>query len=133
MSKQLVSISKAADELGVCIDTLREWDKSGQLVPVLTAGKHRRYRVSDIEKMRGEFVDGKPKNGQTRVAIYQPENKSTNNSRNEVIFVDKTTILLCLPVETLQEWQAKGLNQIGGYTTDELLNGLNENASKMDK
>ena len=70
MSKQLVSISKAADELGVCIDTLREWDKSGQLVPVLTAGKHRRYRVSDIEKMRGEFVDGKPKNGQTRVAIY---------------------------------------------------------------
>ena len=70
MSKQLVSISKAADELGVCIDTLREWDKSGHLVPVKTAGNHRRYRVSDIEKMRGEFVNGKHKNGQTRVAIY---------------------------------------------------------------
>jgi predicted site-specific integrase-resolvase len=70
MSKQLVSISNAADQLGVCIDTLREWDKSGQLVPVKTAGMHRRYKQTDIDKMKGEFVDGKPKNGQVRVAIY---------------------------------------------------------------
>ena len=70
MSKQLVSISKAADQLGVCIDTLREWDKAGTLKPVKTAGQHRRYRISDIEKMKGEYVDGKPKDGQVRVAIY---------------------------------------------------------------
>ena len=70
MSKQLVSISRAADELGVCIATRREWDKLGTLVPVLTTGKHRRYRISDIDKMKGEYVDGKKKDAKVRVCIY---------------------------------------------------------------
>lgn len=68
--KQLVSIGKAADMLGVCIDTLREWDKAGTLKPVLTAGQHRRYRISDIDKMKGDIVDGKNKDSRIRVATY---------------------------------------------------------------
>lgn len=42
-SKKMVSIGKAADMLGVCLDTLREWDKEGKIVPVKTPGNHRRY------------------------------------------------------------------------------------------
>ncbi len=68
--KQLVSIGKAADMLGVCIDTLREWDKAGTLKPVLTAGQHRRYRVCDIDKMRGESLEDKAQKGKIRVAVY---------------------------------------------------------------
>jgi len=65
-----VSISRAADELGVCIDTLREWDKAGTLVSIKTAGNHRRYRISDIDKMKGECVEGKLKDAKIRAAIY---------------------------------------------------------------
>ena len=70
MSKQLVSIGKAADKLGVCIDTLREWDKSGTLKPVKTPGNHRRYYVSDIERMKGETPSSSHSDNKTRVAVY---------------------------------------------------------------
>ena len=69
MSKRLLSISKAADQLGVCIDTLREWDKAGTLKPVKTAGNHRRYRIEDIEKMNGTFTDNKYSE-ELLVAVY---------------------------------------------------------------
>lgn len=47
----LISISKAANLLGVHVDTLRMWDKQGKLIPVKTLGKHRRYSLGDIEKI----------------------------------------------------------------------------------
>ena len=70
MSKQLISIGKAADELGVHINTLRDWDKTGQLIPVKTKGCHRRYRVCDIERMKGENPETKQTDGKLRVAVY---------------------------------------------------------------
>ena len=48
--QKLLSIGKAANILGVHIDTLREWDKEGKLKSIKTPGNHRRYRISDIEK-----------------------------------------------------------------------------------
>jgi len=47
----LVSITKAAKFLGVCAETLRVWDNEGKLKAVRTKGGHRRYKLSDIEKM----------------------------------------------------------------------------------
>lgn len=70
MSKQLISIGQAADQLGVCINTLRDWDKSGLLVPVKTKGSHRRYRTCDIERMKGETPEVKEGDGKIRVAVY---------------------------------------------------------------
>jgi len=69
MSKRLISIGKAADELGVCIDTLREWDKSGYLTPVKTKGNHRRYRTSDISNLKGESSETHS-DSKIRVAVY---------------------------------------------------------------
>lgn len=51
--EQLITISEAAKQLGVSIYALREWDKDGKLVAVRTAGKHRRYRQSDITRLQG--------------------------------------------------------------------------------
>jgi excisionase family DNA binding protein len=59
----LVSISKAAELLGVCSKTLRDWDKQGLLKPVRTIGKHRRYSVSGIN----QFLMG-AKDEQTRTS-----------------------------------------------------------------
>lgn len=47
--KELVSISEAASILGVSIDTLRRWDKSGKLTPIKSAGGHRIYYREQLE------------------------------------------------------------------------------------
>lgn len=47
--KELISIGEAASILGVSIDTLRRWDKSGKLRSVKTEGGHRKYYRSQIE------------------------------------------------------------------------------------
>ena len=54
----LLSISQAAAMLGVCINTLRNWDKLGYLKPVYrTEGGHRRY---DIKKLPIQQANVKP-------------------------------------------------------------------------
>jgi len=53
MSDKLISIGKASKLLGMDITSLRNWERSSKLVPLKTAGGHRRYRLSDIEKLQG--------------------------------------------------------------------------------
>lgn len=50
MNHKLIKIGEAAELLGVSIDTLRRWDKSGEFSSI-RAGQtgHRFYRFSDIE------------------------------------------------------------------------------------
>lgn len=64
--KQLVSIGKAADMLGVSIDTLRIWEEQGKIHPVYTQGGHRRYKVADIEEANGSASS----RDEVRVAVY---------------------------------------------------------------
>lgn len=50
MSKALLTIREAAEFLGVSIDTLRRWDKSGKLVATRKeGGTHRYYAKEDLE------------------------------------------------------------------------------------
>ena len=48
----IVSISQAADVLGVSIDTIRRWDKSGILRSTRPDGKNRYFSVSDLERLK---------------------------------------------------------------------------------
>ena len=64
--KQLVSIGKASDLLGVSIDTLRLWEEQGKIHPVYTQGGHRRYKISDIEEANGSGIS----RSEIRVAVY---------------------------------------------------------------
>jgi len=45
-----VRISEAARILGVCIETLRNWDESGKLKPLRSPGGHRFYRTAVLEE-----------------------------------------------------------------------------------
>jgi putative resolvase len=47
----VLNIKKASELLGVTIQTLRNWDNNGKLKPIKTLGGHRRYKLSEIEKV----------------------------------------------------------------------------------
>lgn len=44
----MVSITEAADLLGVTPKTLREWEKTGKITSTRTEGGHRRYQVAQL-------------------------------------------------------------------------------------
>lgn len=48
-----MNVSQAAEMLGVSTKILRVWDNEGKVEAVRTAGGHRRYRLSEIEKLQG--------------------------------------------------------------------------------
>lgn len=48
-NKNLLTISEAAEFLGVSINTLRIWDSKGKLKPVRSAGGHRYYSKEQLE------------------------------------------------------------------------------------
>jgi len=49
MKNKQISIGKAAKYLGVSIDTLRRWDKSGNLTAKKSSGGHRYYLKLDLD------------------------------------------------------------------------------------
>lgn len=65
---QLINISKAAVLLGTTTRNLRRWDAEGKLQSVRTKGGHRRYRLSDIQKLQG--IDPPETNHLEKVAVY---------------------------------------------------------------
>ena len=64
--ERIVSISEAAEVLGVSITTLRRWEAAGKLVAEHTAGGHRRY---DLAKLRPELFRTADQ-GQRRTVAY---------------------------------------------------------------
>lgn len=48
MDMKLITISEAAKILGVSIDTLRRWDKSGKFSSIRKPSGHRYYSLSDV-------------------------------------------------------------------------------------
>ena len=70
MHQKLLSISKAADLLGVHISTLRRWETEGKIKVIKTYGNHRRYRLIDIQKFCGEQEERQTSSDDIRVASY---------------------------------------------------------------
>lgn len=57
MEEKLLTIAQAAEILGVSLDTLRRWDKSGKLVAIRKeGGVHRYYREKDLEVFSSEIM-----------------------------------------------------------------------------
>ena len=57
MAEELLTIAQAAEILGVSLDTLRRWDKSGKLVAIKKdGGTHRYYREKDLEIFASDLM-----------------------------------------------------------------------------
>ena len=54
MSKQLYTASEAAAALGISLDTLRRWDKSGRLKVERDRSNRRVVAKSEIDRVRGD-------------------------------------------------------------------------------
>lgn len=53
-----MNVRDAADRLGVHENTIRNWEKSGQLRAAKLPGSgFRRFRVEDVERMRHEMLE----------------------------------------------------------------------------
>ncbi len=50
--KNLVSIGKAAEILGVSIDTIRRWNKAGAIHTYREEGKARRFSLDELREMK---------------------------------------------------------------------------------
>ena len=50
---KLLNIKEASEFLSVTPDCLRKWHKSGKLIPLKTAGGHRRYDIDELRKFVG--------------------------------------------------------------------------------
>ncbi|MDP3710764.1 MAG: helix-turn-helix domain-containing protein [bacterium] len=57
MEEKLLTITQAAEILGVSLDTLRRWDKSGKLIAIKKdGGTHRYYREKDLEIFASDLM-----------------------------------------------------------------------------
>jgi molybdopterin-binding protein len=54
MPKQIYTASEAARALGISLDTLRRWDRSGRLRVERDASNRRVVSAAEIERLRGE-------------------------------------------------------------------------------
>ena len=57
MEEELLTISQAAEYLGISLNTLRRWDESGKLVAIRKdGGTHRYYREKDLEIFASDLL-----------------------------------------------------------------------------
>jgi molybdopterin-binding protein len=53
MAREFYSVSEAAHMLGISIDTLRRWDRSGRIATERDAANRRIVAAAEIERLRG--------------------------------------------------------------------------------
>jgi len=49
--EKFINIGQVSKIIGVNVQTVRRWDKENKIRSIRTPGGHRRYRLSDIEKL----------------------------------------------------------------------------------
>jgi molybdopterin-binding protein len=54
MPKQFYTASEAAKTLGISLDTLRRWDRAGQIQTARDSGNRRIVAASEIDRLRGD-------------------------------------------------------------------------------
>ena len=69
MSKY-ISIKEAADLLGVTPQTMRNWEKRGQLIPYRNPiNNYRRYKLSQIESFIEEMRNDRMRRSKFRIRV----------------------------------------------------------------
>lgn len=67
---RLLTLKETGKLLNVSKQTLQRWDNGGKLIAIRTEGGHRRYKLSDIEKILGESNNVSEEKSEIIVATY---------------------------------------------------------------
>ena len=82
MADKILSISKASKYLGVSSLTLRNWEKKGLIKVYRTPGRHRRYKMSELDRILGLGAD----EDKLRESIEKLEEVDFKNGRQKKIY-----------------------------------------------
>lgn len=75
--KEFLSIGEAAVKCGVHVDTLRNWELSGKLIPDYTPGGHRRYAANALR----DFM----KTDNKKIMVFHKDKEKTTIIETDVI------------------------------------------------
>jgi molybdopterin-binding protein len=59
MPREYYSVGEAAKTLGISVDTLRRWDRSGRIATERDSSNRRIVPASEIDRLRGESGSGR--------------------------------------------------------------------------
>jgi len=121
MEDKLLTLEETRILLGVCKDTLRDWDNKGKLKSVKTEGGHRRYKQSDVDAIIGTKREVQTQNKE-KVAVYC---RVSSHEQKEKGDLDRQKARL------LEHCIEKKYDV--GYIFDEVGSGMNDNRSKLIK
>lgn len=121
MLNKLLNIKQASQYLNVSQDTLRKWEKNGKITPFKTVGGHRRFSVSELDKLLG--VENEETEGNVvNCAIYA---RVSSNEQKQKGDLDRQA-------QRLSEYCAKQ-----GYHVTHIIkdvgSGLNDNRSGFNR
>ena len=83
--ERIVSISEAAEVLGVSITTLRRWEAAGKLVAEHTAGGHRRYDVAKLRPDLFRAADQAKRKTIAYVRVSSPDQKDDLERQQQLL------------------------------------------------
>lgn len=84
--EKLLNLKEAMEYLHASKSSMHRWDKEGKLIPLRTSGKHRRYRLVDLQKFSGENMDNEhvSDNGEIKVATYARCSTSDQKQQGDI-------------------------------------------------
>ena len=110
---KLLSIGKAAEYLGVSIDTLRRWEEKGRLTTFRSPGGHRYFAVGDLDKVFGTKYE------RTETKKYKKIAKEPEDIKFEQISTPTDVRGTPSAIEDV-EITLSTQNQVGIETTEEI-------------
>lgn len=118
---KLVNVSQAADMLGVSTKIMRLWDNEGKVEAVRTAGGHRRYRVSELEKLQGikHEAEVKPKEA---IAIYARVSSHEQKEKGDLARQKSRLVDYCLQ----KKYHV-------AYSLEDVGSGMSSNRSRLKR
>ena len=81
---KLLTLKETEELLNVSKSTLQRWDNNGKLIALRTEGGHRRYKLSDIEKILGVVNDKEEDNKEIIVATYARCSTSDQKAHGDI-------------------------------------------------
>jgi len=117
LEEKLISICKASELLGITIVSLRSYPED-ILKSIKTKGGHRRYRLSDVQRLQG--LDIKNNNNDETTAVYC---RVSSHDQKEKGDLERQKARL-LEYTSLKNYKVK-------HIYEEVGSGMNDNRSKL--